>query len=111
MNIFHENHNKVQNYVIDEQINEAKRRKSKKSMKDRNFVEVLWNLLKMKNHTNFKDLISAFRAYQVNIYFEIIKLVFIEAAYEIVLIFIVSLNIIYFLYKVLLNHAFLLHLR
>lgn len=53
-------------YVIDSNRIDCKVKKSKKGLMDKHHVEMVWNLLKMKNHENFQDLVSAFKAYKVS---------------------------------------------
>lgn len=57
---------KEKDCVIDSNRNDSKVKNSQKDRLDKHLVEVVWNLLKIKNHENFQDLVSAFKAYKVS---------------------------------------------
>lgn len=65
---YRENYKNIEekDYVIDSNRIDSKVKKSKNGLMDKHFVEMVWNLLKIKNHENFQDLVSAFKAYKVS---------------------------------------------
>lgn len=52
--------------VMDSNRIDSKLKKSTKDRMDKHHVEIMWNLLKIKNHESFQDLVSAFKAYKVS---------------------------------------------